>query len=141
MYKKWMIRVKQILRQFLIIAGILTCFFLVLSFTDIPYYAYHQLGETQEELTNTPDLIVVMGGGGMPSPDGLMRTFYAAEVAKKYEQAKIIIALPYSEGDSLYQLRLMANELIVKGIDSLRISFEPLGFSTRSISGQIKHNF
>jgi uncharacterized SAM-binding protein YcdF (DUF218 family) len=68
----------------------------------------------------------------MPSPDGLIRTYYTAEAAKEFKDAKIIIALPYTESDSLYQLNLMAHELILKGIDSTRISFEPLGFNTRS---------
>ncbi|MCK5775672.1 MAG: YdcF family protein, partial [Bacteroidales bacterium] len=44
----------------------------------------------------------------------------------------IIIALPYSDQDSLKQLRIMANELTLKGIDSTRISFEPLGINTRT---------
>jgi uncharacterized SAM-binding protein YcdF (DUF218 family) len=74
----------------------------------------------------------VLGGAGMPSPDGLIRTYYAAEAANKYKAASIIIALPYNETDSLHQLKLMATELTIRGIDSLRIRYEPHGFNTRS---------
>jgi uncharacterized SAM-binding protein YcdF (DUF218 family) len=105
----------------------------ILSFTDIPYYAYYNLGTAGTKLTKNPDVIVVLGGAGMPSADGLIRTYYAAEAAKRYANARIIIALPYNtQRDSLYQLKLMARELIVKDIDSLRIMFEPLGYNTRS---------
>jgi uncharacterized SAM-binding protein YcdF (DUF218 family) len=77
---------------------------------------------------------VILGGGGMPSPDGLIRCYYAAESALQFKEAKIIIALPYNEDekDSLRQLRLMQHELVIRGVDSTRISFEPLGFNTHS---------
>ena len=68
----------------------------------------------------------------MPSPDGLIRAYYGAQAARQYPNARIIIALPYNEEDSLQPLKLMAHELIAKGIDSSRIQFEPLGFNTRS---------
>lgn len=114
------------------IIGLFAFLLLVLSFTDVPYYAYHWLGVSNAELTKQPDAIIILGGSGMPSPDGLIRTYYGAEAATKFPGAKIIIALPYNEQDSLHQLELMAHELIVRGIDSLRIMFEPLGFNTHS---------
>lgn len=107
---------------------------IVLSFTDIPYYAYYNLGTTDSKLTSKPDLIVVLGGAGMPSSDGLMRCYYAAEAANQFKDAKIIIALPYNENetDSLWQLKLMSHELIIRQIDATRIGYEPLGFNTHS---------
>lgn len=115
--------------------GIIGCFsflIFILSFTDIPFYAYYRLGTINANFTHPPDIIVILSGSGMPSPDGLIRAYYGVQVARRYKDAKIIIALPYSEGDSLQPLKLMAHELIVKGIDSSRILFEPLGFNTRS---------
>ena len=113
-------------------SGVFFILLLVLSFTDIPYYAYHNLGTSQPSLKQKPDIIVVLGGAGMPSPDGLIRTYYAVKAAKESPRAEIIIALPYNEEDSMRQLDMMAHELIVKGIDSLRIKYEPKGFNTRS---------
>ena len=115
--------------------------FFILSFTDVPYYAYHNLGAGHSVLSGKPDVIVILGGGGMPSPDGLIRTYYASEAAMENENAEIIIALPYNELDSLHQLDLMANELIVKGIDPLRIKYEPLGYNTRSQAVNIASMF
>lgn len=106
---------------------------LCLSFTNLPYNAYYQLSSSDAILKSKPNLIVILGASGMPSPDGLIRTYYGAAAAKKDREAKIIIAYPYNDGpDSLFQLNAMAKELILKGVDSVRIEYEPFGFNTRS---------
>jgi len=148
MRKRIFTRVKNILiiacKWLLLVFGVFSFLLLILSFTDIPYYAYHNLGMGQSALSENPDVIVILGGSGMPSPDGLIRTYYASEAAKEHKNARIIIALPYNESDSLYQLNLMAHELIIRGIDSLRINYEPSGFNTRSqavnIASMFKNN-
>jgi uncharacterized SAM-binding protein YcdF (DUF218 family) len=134
-------------RRLVFSLGLFSLFLFILSFTDLPYNAYHWLGTTESGILAEPDVIVVLGGAGMPSPDGLIRTYYAAQLANTYPRARITIALPYTETDSLQQLNLMAHELIVRGVDSLRIGFEPLGFNTRtqalniarSAAGALKH--
>src|SRR4051812_30268185 len=119
-------------KRLFVVMGIIAFACLILSFTDAPYYAYYYLGVSGRELQGKPDVIVVLGGAGMPSPDGLIRTYYAAEAAHQFNDAEIIIALPLDEQGSAHQLELMAHELIVRGVDSLRIRFEPLGFNTHS---------
>jgi uncharacterized SAM-binding protein YcdF (DUF218 family) len=123
------------------ILGLLFFVLIVLSFTDVPYYAYYYLSLPQEKLERKPDLIVVLGGSGMPSPDGLIRTYYAAEAANRFKEAAVIIALPYNENDSLKQLKLMAHELILRGVDSLRIRYEPFGFNTHSQATNIAQRY
>lgn len=113
----------------------------ILSFTDVPYYAYHSLGTSFEKLKKEPNLIVVMGGSGMPSPDGFMRCYYASKAAQKFPFSQIIIALPYNNADSLKQLNLMRKEIILHGVDSTRISFEPFGFNTHSQAQNIAKHF
>lgn len=134
--KKYFVLFKQLFlkfcRWFFIFFGIFSFVIFLLSFTDIPYFAYHWLGTSNSKILSKPDLIIVLGGSGMPSPDGLIRTYYTAEAAQKYPETEVIIALPYDEEDSLYQLQLMEKEILIKGIDSSRISFEPMGFNTRS---------
>ncbi len=125
-------QIKVVFKWLFIVMGILSFIFIVLSFTDIPYNAYHHLGTVNSSLSEEPDIIVVLGGSGMPSPNGLIRTYYAAEFAMQFPDAEVIVALPYNEKDSLYQLDLVANELIIKGVDSTRINYEPLGFNTHS---------
>ena len=106
--------------------------FVLLAFTQIPYWAYYNLAVTKDGLKEKPEFIVIMGGDGMPSPSGLMRTYFGIEKAKIYPESKVILALPYNVFDSTHQLNLMAHELVQKGIDSNRILFEPKGFNTRS---------
>lgn len=105
---------------------------LVLSLTDVPYNLYHWLGTSNSKLKKNPDVIVLLGGSGMPSPDGFIRCYYTAEAAILFPKAEIIIALPFNEDDSMTQLKMMAHELILRGVDSTRIRFEPHGFNTHS---------
>jgi len=147
-YKEKLYRLKHIFLKFLKcffgILGVLFFIVFILSFTDVPYYAYHRLGTTNSKIITKPDVIVVLGGSGMPSPDGLIRTYFASQTAMQYPATQVIIALPFNENDSLYQLNLMANELIVRGVDSSRIKYEPIGFNTRSqalnIASMYKNN-
>lgn len=132
----------KIADRFILFTGLFTLLLFILSFTPLPYYAYHWLGVANAELEKQPNLIVILGGSGMPSPDGLIRTYYGAEAAKQYKKAEIIIALPYNrEKDSLYQLNLMSHELIIRGIDSTRIHYEPIGFSTHTQARNIYNNY
>jgi uncharacterized SAM-binding protein YcdF (DUF218 family) len=128
-------------KYFFVSLGILFTLLISISLTDIPYNAYHYLGTNGARLKQKPDMIILLGGSGMPSADGLIRTYYTALAAKKFPLAQIIIALPSNENDSLYQLKLMARELIMKGIDSSRIIYEPNGFNTRSQALNIANKF
>lgn len=118
------------LKSGIFILGIIAIVMLFLSFTDIPYLAYHKLGTTGSKLSGTPTHIVLFGGSGMPTPDGLIRAYYTAEVAKKHDSAKIIIASP----DELTALRdtsaSYTNELLIRGIDTNRIQYDTAGYNT-----------
>ncbi len=120
-------------KYILISLGIITLLSIFLSFTDYPFWAYYWLGTHNSELEADPNTIVVMGGGGMPSPDGLIRCYYAAAIAEQYPKSKIIIAVPSDTSlhDESPEL-LMAHELMIRGIDSFRISYETSGFNTRT---------
>lgn len=114
------------LGMFLIVA-------IMLSFTDLPFWAYYWLGTHDVDLESEPNLIVLMGGGGMPSADGLIRCYSAVNIADESPDAKIIIAIPCDTAmPEESPERLMANELILRGIDSSRFIFEPYGSNTIS---------
>jgi uncharacterized SAM-binding protein YcdF (DUF218 family) len=114
------------------IAGMAAVLMLLISFTDLPYNVWYKLGTKNAKTERKPDVIIILSGSGMPSPDGLMRAWYGARAARQFPAASIIIALPYNEGDSLQPLRIMASELAARGIDSTRIRYEPLGFNTHA---------
>jgi uncharacterized SAM-binding protein YcdF (DUF218 family) len=112
---------------------------IVFSFTDIPFWAYYWLGTYNAELTGDPDYLVLMGGGGMPSPDGLLQCFYTAKIAEEFPESRIIIAIPADTArhENSPEL-LMKHELAIRGIDSTRILYEKTGYNTRSQAVNIK---
>lgn len=135
-------KVLLFLRYTFIAAGIFAVLFVVLSFTDLPYNAYHNLGTKNSETIEAPDYIVVMGAGGMPSPEGLMRCNYAAEAAKAYPQAKVLIAMPtdpaYFRISHPYK---MFKQVERYGIDSTRFMFQIKGMNTRQQALEIAGGF
>ena len=112
-------------------SGIIFLFILALSFTTWPFYAYHWLGTSLSKITEKPNYIVMMGGGGMPSESNLMRAWFVVDAARKFPESKIIISIPGNLNDSLPTRRRVANELISKGISENRILFEQHGTNTR----------
>jgi uncharacterized SAM-binding protein YcdF (DUF218 family) len=111
--------------------GIIFLTMIILSFTDYPYHVYHWLGTHNSEITENPDYIVVMGAGGMPGPEGLMRCHFAARCARDYTNARIIVALP-SEEDNFMESDTykMYEEVRKYGVDSARFMFETKGTNT-----------
>lgn len=131
----------KVLKRLLLVIGLLASCLLVLAFTDLPYFAYHKLSLNHQQLNGEADVIVIMGGDGMPSPNGLLRLYYGSAAAKENPNARVIIALPKNEDGSLTQLEMMADELELKGISRNRIVFEPNGFNTRSQAQEIRQLF
>jgi uncharacterized SAM-binding protein YcdF (DUF218 family) len=133
-YKK--ISPKQLFHCFkniLQVLGAIMLLALALSFTSYPYWAYYWLGVHNASTKGDPNVIVLLGGGGMPSPDGLIRAYYTARSAAEFPNAIIYIALPHDTTlrDESPEF-LLASELKLRGIDSSRIQYEPEGNSTRS---------
>jgi len=143
-FSEIILKLRKVFHWFLLFLGGFFLIAIILSFTDQPYWAYYWLG-THNPDTNActgPNLIVLLGGGGMPSPDGLIRAYYTAGVAKEYENARIIIALP--PDTALHENSpglLLAKELRIRGIDSTRISFETEGFNTYSQAQNIANMY
>ncbi|MEJ5302436.1 MAG: YdcF family protein [Bacteroidales bacterium] len=134
-------RLKKILnwvRCFIGVVGFVALLMGILSFTSLPFWAWYRLGKSGNK-SCIPNYIVVMGAGGMPSPEGLMRCYIAAEAAHKFPLAKVIIALPvdprYFEDSHPHR---MARELILRGVDSSRICYELKGINTRTQALNIK---
>jgi uncharacterized SAM-binding protein YcdF (DUF218 family) len=99
---------------------------------------YYNLGRTKNTVCITePNNIVALGGGGIPSESGLMRTYKAAQLSLQYPNAKVIIALPGDTSDCLSSINLMRHEIIYRGVDSSKIQFEPTGTNTRMQALQI----
>lgn len=126
------------LKWILISFGVIFIGIIILSFTTAPFWMYHGLGVCSEKLKTEPKYIVVMSGGGIPSESGLMRTYKAAELAKKFEDAKLIVTMPGDTLDTLSSAYLMKQELVLRGVSDDRIMFENIGTNTRSQALEVK---
>jgi uncharacterized SAM-binding protein YcdF (DUF218 family) len=99
---------------------------------------YYNLGVPEHKLSSDPEYIVVMSGAGIPSASGLMRTYRTAAMGKKFPNAKIIVTMPGISSDTTSASYLMKKEIVIRGIDPYRISFENKGTNTRSQALAIK---
>jgi uncharacterized SAM-binding protein YcdF (DUF218 family) len=124
-------RVLAFIRSVLLAFGLLFFVLLVLSFTTMPYWGYYWLGTSQSKITENPEYIVLLGGGGMPSESNLMRAFFVFKAAQEFPESHIVIATPGDTADLKSTARLVATELISKGIDPKRILYEQTGTNTR----------
>lgn len=125
------LRLHKILIVFLITLGAVSFIVIILSFTDLPFWAIYWLGTHNAGLEKEPNMLVLMGGGGMPSADGLNRCYHAARSAQIHDNCKIIIAIPSDTARKEESPeKLMAHELMIRGIDSTRFLFEDAGTNT-----------
>ncbi|NQY12160.1 MAG: YdcF family protein [Flavobacteriales bacterium] len=128
---------KKIVRYIFISAGCFFFFLLILSFTTAPFWMYYGLGAHNQKLTDNPKYIVLLGAGGMPSAENLMRIHTAVEEAKGFPFSKIVIALPGDTTNPQSSVNLMKAEMIEKGITANRIILECIGANTRSQSLEV----
>lgn len=124
-------RISLYVRRLLMTGGAVFALLLIACWTPYPYRLYLWLSMPCAELDVPPEWILVLGGGGIPSESGLMRTFYAAHAAHEFPSARVVIALPGDPGrdGTLWQMR---NELVIRGVAEDRVWFEPKGTNTRS---------
>jgi uncharacterized SAM-binding protein YcdF (DUF218 family) len=122
----------RILKYILFSFGCLFLILFIFCLTTVPFWTWYNLSTKQAGIHRYPEVIVVLGGGGMPSESGLMRTWYAARIGNHFCRSKIIIALPGDTADNLSSVYQMKEELILRGISGNRISFEASGTNTRA---------
>jgi uncharacterized SAM-binding protein YcdF (DUF218 family) len=121
----------RILRNLIAGIGIFFLLCLMLALTEKPFWGYYWLGTSMAGIKNKPVAIVVLGGGGMPSQSNLMRGWYAAQAAKSFPEAKVILSIPGNISDSLSTPRLMKKELVLRGVAVENIVFEEIATNTR----------
>ena len=117
---KWFPRILKIV---LITGGSLFTVFIILAFTTLPFWALYSLGTSNSSISEPPATIVMLGGNGIPSSDGLLRTFYTAKFSLIHPEANIIIAIPGNPSDSADTPNLIKDELIMRGVNPHSISF------------------
>lgn len=130
-------KIWRLLKILLIATG---CFFIILcilAFTTLPFWAYYSLGTANSKITQPPATIIMLGGAGIPSGDGLIRSFYTAKLATANPDATVIIAMPGDVGDSLSAPSRVEYELELRGANPHSIAFEHTGRNTREQAQKI----
>ena len=122
----------RILKTILIVSGCLFLTLFLLCFTTAPFWTWYRLSTKYAGIHRPPDVIIVLGGGGMPSESGLMRCWYGAKAATYYNRSGVIVALPGDTTDSMSSVNRMKRELVLRGVESERIRVEDAGTNTRS---------
>lgn len=86
----------------------------------------------------TPRAIVVLGGGGVPSPSTLLRLYCAAEYGRSFTGVTFIVSLPADERPDEASVGRMRDELILRGIPASQIQMETRGLNTRQQAVNIR---
>jgi len=129
--KKKSNKIGRVIKILLLATGSLFLVICILAFTTLPFWAYYSLGTSGSRITKNPSVIVMLGGAGIPSGDGLIRSYYTAKLATSNPGAKIIIAMPGDLTDSVSAPRMVAGELKLRGIQQQLVLFENKGRNTR----------
>ena len=113
------------------VLGFFTLLVLIAAFTSIPWKMFEWLSGGADPLKGDPAYIVLLGGGGIPSESGLIRSYYTAEAAARFPRAKIVVAMPGSLTDTNSSLAKMRDELVMRGVAKQRLLAEDKGRHTR----------
>ena len=118
-------------RALLMLAGATAIALALLCFTPYPWRVYHWLSTDPENVQLEPEVIVVLGGGGIPSASGLMRTYCGAVAAHKYTNAMVVVALPAKGDIEDCATGRMEAEMVLRGVGRERLRVEAHGRNTR----------
>jgi len=129
--------IARLVRMLLICWGVIALIPIVLAFTSYPGRAYQWFATDPARLREEPEYIVLLGGAGIPSESGLIRTYYAAEKARKHQAAVVIVAMPADTNNPDNDLVRMRKELEMRGVSPDRILFESHGRNTREQALQV----
>ena len=129
--------VRALLRWLIIGISVVTALLMVLACTRLPFDAHRWLGTAAGECLVAPELIVVLGGSGMPSGPELRRLQEAAALCERWPGAPVLVVHP---GDTAV-LGAMADELRLRGVAPDRIQLMNEGDNTRAQALAVQQRF
>ena len=124
-------KVIQVTKWLLAVSGGVFLLLCILAFTTLPFHMYHRLATYSLPGKLPPKAIVMLSGAGIPSENGLIRAYFTATLAARYPEAIVLIAAPGDTSDMNSDPVRIAQELALRGVDPVRIYFEPEGKNTR----------
>lgn len=123
-------RLRKIGRTLLNSAAVLFLLQFVFALTGPPQWLTDWLVAAKMGPQTPPRTVVVLGGGGIPSESGLIRTYYAAHYGATLTNATFIVALPADGTPETSSVGRMRDELVIRGIPPEKIRMETRGLNT-----------
>lgn len=117
-------------RVLILTMGIIFITMVAISFTTLPFWGYYWLGSSRAQVVR-PSHIVLLGGAGLPGRENLMRCWYTAQLANRFPQAGVIVALPGDTLSTSSVIYRLAEELLLRGVSKERIAYATQGHNTR----------
>ncbi|MDA0577253.1 MAG: YdcF family protein, partial [Verrucomicrobia bacterium] len=97
---------------------------IVLGIIGMPRWIPSWFSTAEVKLAEPARTIVVLGGGGIPSESGLMRTYCAAAVGADHLEAEYICMLPADGDPNRSSVGRMRDELVLRGVPRERVELE-----------------
>jgi uncharacterized SAM-binding protein YcdF (DUF218 family) len=129
----------RFVRTCLVLAGLVLVLQLVVGIFGVPTRWSLWLSGDNLGLSGSPKTIVVLGGGGIPSDSGLLRTYYGARAADEHRRAIVIVSLPAYGDPETSSVGRMRDELVMRGIPARRVWMEHASFNTHEQAVSIRH--
>jgi uncharacterized SAM-binding protein YcdF (DUF218 family) len=117
-------------RVILMAAGALFCLHIMLGFTGLPRSLFLWLMAEPWQAPPEARYVVVLGGAGIPSEAGLMRTYRAAVFAAGKTGVTYVVALPCDADPETSSVGRMRDELVMRGVPANDIRMEYRGRDT-----------
>lgn len=127
----------RLFRKTIVVFGCIAFVMAVLAFTRIPFDAHRWLGLAAGECGTPAEVIVVLGGSGMPSGPELLRLHRAAELARSWPEAHVVVIHPGQPE----VLDVMFQELVLRGVAAERIDTINSGDNTREQALVLKRRY
>lgn len=104
--------------------GLLATIGVVIGCVGIPSSVVRWMTLSDHSLDGEPSVIVILGGGGIPSESSLIRTYYGSEASHAYPEAEVIVSLPTDLDPETSSVGRMRDELVMRGVPSTVIKLE-----------------
>lgn len=118
--------------------GVLLLLALLSALLGLPWPVYRWLHTVDTGAEGIPDVIVMMGGGGIPSESGLPRAWQTAREAARFPKARVLVAMPFEPGESATNRGSVLRELALRGVAESRMDQEGQGRNTREQAQRVR---
>lgn len=130
-------RITRVVGILLVLCGFLFMLQVLVGFVGLPCRLLFWMTGGEPPVDH-PRCIVVLGGGGIPSETGLMRTYCAAAYGAGRTGVTFIVALPADGDPATSSVGRMRGELVMRGIPAESVIMEYRGRSTWEQAANIR---